>query len=47
MNYDLIENTLSALVNLLVDSPKNCYTFLEQGGLDVSFNLLNVRKKSI
>lgn len=47
MNYDLIENTLSALVNLLVDSPRNCSIFLEQGGLNVSFNLLNVRKKSI
>jgi Zyg-11 family protein len=41
--YDLIENSLSALVNLLVDSSKNCSKFLDLKGLDVSFSLLEVR----
>jgi hypothetical protein len=41
--YYLIENTLSALVNLLVDSWNNCSIFMKLGGLDVSFNLLEVR----
>jgi Zyg-11 family protein len=40
--YDVIENTLSALVNLLVDSSNNCLIFLKQGGLDISFSLLKV-----
>jgi hypothetical protein len=40
--FDLIENTLSALVNLIVDSPKNCSIFLELKGLDVSFSLIEV-----
>jgi Zyg-11 family protein len=43
LNYDLIENTLTALVNFLVDSSKNCSIFLEQGGLNVCFSLLMVR----
>jgi Zyg-11 family protein len=43
LNCDLIENTLTALVNFLVDSSKNCLIFLEQGGLDVCFSLLMVR----
>jgi Zyg-11 family protein len=42
-NNDLIENTLSALVNLLVDSLNNCSKFLELKGLDVLFSLLEVR----
>jgi hypothetical protein len=41
--YDLIENTLSTLVNLLVDSSKNCSNFLELKGLEASFILLEVR----
>jgi Zyg-11 family protein len=41
--YDLTENSLSALVNLLVDSSKNCSIFLELKGLDFSFSLLEVR----
>jgi Zyg-11 family protein len=41
-NNDLIENTLSALVNLLVDSLNNCSKFLELKGLHVLFSLLEV-----
>jgi hypothetical protein len=40
---DLIENTLSALVNLIVESSKNCSIFLELKGLEVSFSLLEVK----
>jgi hypothetical protein len=41
--YDLIENTLSALVNLLIDSSKNCKIFVELKGFDVLFSLLEVK----
>jgi Zyg-11 family protein len=39
----LIENTLSTLVNFLVDSSNNISIFMELGGLSVSFSLLEVR----
>jgi hypothetical protein len=40
--FYLIENTLTFLVNFLVDSLNNCSIFMKLGGLDVCFNLLEV-----
>jgi hypothetical protein len=40
--FYLIENTLTVLVNFLVDSLNNCSIFMKLGGLDVCFNLLEV-----
>jgi hypothetical protein len=40
---DLIENTLSTLVNLLIDSSKNCKILVELKGFDVLFSLLEVK----
>jgi serine/threonine protein kinase len=42
-NLYLIENSLSALVNFIVDSVSNCTIFMKLGGLNVSFSLLEVR----
>ncbi len=41
--YYLIENTLSVLVNFLVDSLNNCSIFTELEGIEVCFILLEVR----
>ncbi len=41
--YDSTENVLSALVNLVVDSSKNCSILLELKGLNISFSLLEVK----
>ncbi len=42
--FYLIENTLTVLVNFLVDSMNNCSIFMKLRGLDVCFNLLKVRR---
>jgi Zyg-11 family protein len=41
-SYDLIQNILSALVNLLSDSSINCLNFTNLGGLEVAYTLLEV-----